>query len=437
MNYDKYRNLQYSEASEIQQVQDKLLSGHIEYCAVNSPFYRDFFKKNKVDFRKIKTVSDLKNIPFTEKSDIAANNASFQAVSDTEVVDVCLSSATMSDEPIMIFQTREDIERLSYNEELAFAMAGITENDTLLVCAALDRCFMAGLAYFLGGVKLGTRTVRGGAGSAAQLWYLIEKTKATAIVGVASFMMKIAMYAEENGKKPALQGVKKLISIGEPVRDKSLALLPVSAELEKTWNAELYSTYASSELATSFCECPARRGGHLRPELIVLEIVDKSGNPVPDGETGEVVVTPLGITGMPLVRFKTGDISFIIDEKCSCGRNTVRIGPILGRKGQMLKFRGTTVFPNTILSAIEDKKYIYGAYVEAATGRDGNDDIKLFAALNGENPGIEVLKDEIRARTRVSPEIVIVSKEELDSVVYGSEKKRKRVTFIDRRKNEQ
>ena len=96
MNYDKYRNLQYSEVSGIQQVQNKLLSEHIEYCAVNSPFYRDFFRKNKVDFRKIKTVSDLKNLPFTEKSDIAADNASFQAVPDARVVDICLSSATMS-----------------------------------------------------------------------------------------------------------------------------------------------------------------------------------------------------------------------------------------------------------------------------------------------------------------------------------------------------
>lgn len=435
MNYDKYRFLQYSELSEIQQVQDKLLTQHIRYCALNSPFYREFFRKNKVDFRKIKSVVDLKSLPFTEKKDIAADNTAFQAVPDGNIVDVCLSSATMSDEPIMIFQTREDIERLTYNEEIAFEMAGLTKNDTLLICAAIDRCFMAGLAYFLGGVKLGTRTIRGGAGSAAQLWYLIEKTKATAIVGVASFMMKIAVYAEENGKNPSLQGVKKLISIGEPVRDKSLKLLPVSDALEKIWNAKLYSTYASSELATSFCECTAQRGGHLRPELIVLEIVDENDNPVPDGETGEVVVTPLGITGMPLARFKTGDISFIINEKCPCGRNTVRIGPILGRKGQMLKFKGTTVFPNAILAAIEDKKYIYGAYVEASTGMSGNDDIKLFAALNGKCPGVEILKDEIRARTRVSPEIAIISKEELDNVVYNSDKKRKRVVFVDRRKN--
>ena len=428
-----YADIQYSPPQEIQEIQTQLLLNHIEYAATHSPFYKILFRDHAIDYRDIKTMADLSSVPFTRKSDMTDKSNDFLAVSEKDIVDVCLTSATTGSDPTVISQTQSDLARLAYNEEVAFAMAGITDDDTLLVCAALDRCFMAGLAYFLGGVRLNARVLRGGAGSAAQHWHLMKTVNTTAIVGVPSLMAKIARYAMENGDDPSEMGVKKLVAIGEPVRDAQLNLIQAAQTLEKHWNAKIFSTYASSELATTFCECPERRGGHLRPELIVLEIVDDDGRPVPAGETGEVVVTPMGITGMPLIRFKTGDISYIIETPCACGRKTSRLAPILGRKNQMLKYKGTTIFPNAIIAALEGNSKFYGGYVEAKKNDDGTDRIILHAAMNTSDATIKWLQNELRAKIRVVPEIILAEKKAVDKKVYRFEKKRKRITFFDLR----
>ena len=263
-------------------------------------------------------------------------------------------------------------------------MAGISSSDILLICAALDRCFMAGMAYFLGGVRLSAAVVRGGAGSAAQHWELVRRTGATAIVGVPSLIHKIGEFALEQKENPAASNVQKLIAIGEPTRDKSLSLLPISRELETMWDAPVFSTYASSEMATTFCECEARVGGHVRPELIVVEILDDKSRSVPQGDAGEVVVTPLGVTGMPLIRFRTGDISHMETSQCPCGRTTPRLAPVSGRKNQMLKYKGTTIFPNAIISALEGDSRFQGGYVEARRNPAGTDRVILYAALEGD-----------------------------------------------------
>lgn len=428
----KYSDLQYASFSEIRTLQERFLAAHAIYCSLRSPFYKRLFDEHKINPVEVRSFEALAQLPFTEKNDIASFNEEFLAVPQSEIADVCMSSATSSPEPTVIYQTKSDLARLAYNEELAFKIAGVSSSDTLLVGAALDRCFMAGLAYFMGSVQLGAKTVRAGAGSSSQIYYLAERTKATVLVGVPSFFLKLARYALENGKDLKAVGVKKIIAIGEPVRDADMKLLSVSAELEELWGAKVFSTYASSELATTFCECPERCGGHIRPELIILEIVDENGAPVKHGTPGEVVVTPLGITGMPLLRFKTGDIAFVIDGKCSCGRSTMRLGPVLGRKNQMLKYKGTALYPNMILSALEGRKEFYGGYVEALTDADGLDKVVLHAAVTDSSFGIDRIADELRSRIRVVPEIKLVSPQEIDSV-NNNDRKRKKVTFIDLR----
>lgn len=428
----RYADLQYSDYEDIRKAQTSLLIRHIEYTVLNSPFYKKLFRYNGIDYREIRTIHDLRQVPVTEKSDLTDANEQFLAAPQEDVVDVCLTSATTGNRPAALLQTRSDLARLAYNEELAFEMAGIDSKDTLLVAAALDRCFMAGLAYYLGGLKLCARTVRAGAGSPAQLWQLLKCTGTTAVVGVPSLMWKMAQYAIENGEDPSRAGVRRLIAIGEPVRDRSLALLPVTRQLEDVWDARVYSTYASTESATSFCECSARQGGHLRPELVVLEIVDQKCEAVPDGEPGEVVVTPLGITGMPFIRFNTGDVSFVIRKECPCGRKTPRLGPVLGRKNQMLKYKGTTIYPNTIISVIEGKKDFVGGYVEARRNEDGTDRVILYVSVADPLLSMKRIKDEFRARIRVVPEIRIISKKELYEKT-DQPQKRKKTTFFDLR----
>lgn len=432
----QYSFLQSAGADEIKKHQTELFLHHLKFTVNNSPFYRELYKDKKIDLKQIKKLSDIAHLPLTQKSDLASTK-NFLCVDNKEIVDVCLTSATSGALPTIISLTSSDLSRLAYNEEIAFAMAGINENDTMLICAALDRCFMAGIAYFLGGVKLKATILRSGSGSASQHWELIKLAKATVIVGVPSLMYKIGQHAIDSDETPAATHIKKLIAIGEPTKDENLNLLPIAEELEKMWGARIYSTYASSEIATTFCECSARRGGHLRPELNILEILDDDGARVKDGEKGEIVVTPLGVTGMPLIRFKTGDISYLINEKCSCGRTTKRIAPIIGRKNQMLKYKGTTVFPNAILACLEGNKRFHNGYIEVKKNKDGTDRIMLYAALCSANPDKNQDKnwicETLRAKIRVVPEIKIIGREKADKKVYQFDKKRKRMTFFDLR----
>ena len=432
----KYASLQFAESDEIEKIQTKLFLSHLNFTVNNSPFYKKLYKDKKIDLKKIKKLSDIKHLPITQKNDLLSTK-DFLCVDNKEIVDVCLTSATSGSVPTLISLTSSDLSRLAYNEELAFAMTGINDNDTLLICAAIDRCFMAGIAYFLGGIKLKARVLRSGSGSPSQHWELIKLADATVIVGVPSLMYKIGQHALACNEQPAATQIKKLIAIGEPSRDENLNLLPIAGELEKMWGARIYSTYASSEIATTFCECSARRGGHLRPELNITEILDNDGNSVKDGEKGEVVVTPLGITGMPLIRFETGDISYLMNEKCSCGRTTKRIAPILGRKNQMLKYKGTTVFPNAILSCLEGDQRFHNGYIEARKNNDGTDRILLYAALcdknSDENHDENWISEILRAKVRVVPEIRITDREKVDKKVYQFDKKRKRMTFFDLR----
>jgi len=428
----EFADLERRPPEDLAATQGRLLAEHIRHAAAHSPFYRRLFEQQSICLKDIRSVDDLAEMPCTDKADLSEHNADFLAVPSEDIVDVCLTSATTTNTPTQLAQTPSDLARLAYNEQQAFGMLGLGPNDTMLVAAALDRCFMAGLAYFLGGTRCGARMVRGGAGNAAQHWQLIQTTRPTVIVGVPSLMRRIAEHALDVGGNPATSGVTRLAAIGEPTRDAGLGLLPAAERTEALWNAPIYSTYASTEIATTFCECGRRQGGHVRPELIVVEILDADGRRVPDGTAGEVVVTPLGVRGMPLIRFRTGDVSFLISEPCGCGRTTPRLAPILGRKNQMLKFKGTTVYPTAILSALEGREGIGGAYVEVRRADDGTDRVTACVSVRNAEMTAERIAEVLRAHVRVAPEVILVSQEQLE-VTTRQPGKRKRVTFLDLR----
>ncbi len=428
----EYYGVDFKTHEDILNIQDRLLMEHLNYTVSNSVFYRKLFESRGLAVSSINGVKDLGKVPLTKKIDMERHNDMFLACDPREVVDVCLTSATTGNSPNMLLQSSSDLARLAYNEEASFRMIGIGAADTLLICAALDRCFMAGLAYYLGGLKIGARLVRAGSGSAAQHWHMIKTTGATVIAGVPSLIRKIGQYALECGEKPSHSGIRLMIAIGESIRDEKLDLLPAASQIEEMWGAPMYSTYASTEMATAFSECRERKGGHVRPELVIIEIVDEGGKQVPPGTPGEVVITPIGVTGMPLIRFSTGDISFLITEPCGCGRRTPRIGPVLGRKNQMLKFKGTTVFPSSILSVVEAIDGVEGACIEARKKDDGTDNIFLY--IVGTRPAYleRVIMENIRARIRVVPEIIFISEEEWKNKTYHPEKRKKQL-FIDLR----
>jgi phenylacetate-CoA ligase len=302
----------------------------------------------------------------------------------------------------------------------------------LLTCT-IDRCFIAGLAYFSGVRSLGAAAIRNGLSSVESHREIIRRLKPTAIVGVPTFLLKLGRYLESQGLDPAGIGVNKLVCIGEPIRDRNLELMKVGQMLEQIWGARIYSTYASSETITSFCECTAQQGGHLHPDLAVVEIVDDAGRVLQPGEIGEVVVTPLAIEGMPLVRFKTGDVSFLIDEPCVCGRNSPRLGPILGRKRQMIKLCGTTLYPNAINAVLDSFPGVNEYYVSVSSEYDLSDRVQVFVAASEPSCTAELIMDKLQAHLRVRPEVMIVSDDHIKNKVYAGNP-RKLIRFLDERK---
>jgi phenylacetate-CoA ligase len=291
---------------------------------------------------------------------------------------------------------------------------------------------MAGLAYFIGLTRIGATVIRGGSSSIAMLEELTTQYRPTALVGVPTLLLVLADRLQARGIDPRGLGVRRLVCIGEPVRSPDLSLSPLGHRLRTSWGAEVFGTYASTEMATAFADCEAGRGGHVHPELMIVEIVDETGRPLPPGACGEVVATPLQVTGMPLLRFRTGDIAVLHSDPCPCGRNSWRLGPVLGRKAQMLKVRGTTLYPPAIQAVLQEIPTVRGHYIEVYDEYELSDRIRVVVGCG--DPALDAIEiaERIAARTRVKPEVVVVAPEEVARRTLR-EDKRKPVTFFDYR----
>ncbi|UFS69360.1 AMP-binding protein [Geomonas sp. RF6] len=427
----KGAELARSDAETIARRQDELLRRHVEYAYTRSAFYRRTFDGAGVTPADIRTSADLVRLPFTAKRDLEECHADFLALGEGAMVDLCLTSGTTG-KAVAMLQSAQDLKRLAYNEEISFRGAGFTADDRVLVVAAVDRCFMAGLAYFLGLTALGATVLRGGSSNIPLLMELVKNCAPSGIVGVPSLLLALGERLQQGGLDPARLGVRKIVCIGEPVRRQDFSLSALGERVAAIWGAQIFGTYASTEMATSFTDCPAGLGGHLHPDLMVVEVVDEEGRAVPPGEFGEVVATPLGVTGMPLLRFRTGDIAKLHTEPCVCGRNTHRLGPVLGRKAQMLKYRGTTVYPPAIFSVLQEIEGIRGYYIEAHSEFELSDRIRVVVGAQDSTLSAAYVADRISATIRVKPEVVVASPEEVQKKTV-QDVKQKPVTFFDYR----
>ena len=309
--FDLSDDRSFSSRDEVRRLQDRLLAEHLRYCRSRSPFYRERFASfpdRDYDF------DSLQELPTTSKRDLAEYNEAFFAVPAGEIADICFTSGTTGT-PCRIVYTASDLDRLAYNDACGYRAAGMRPGDKVLLTCTIDRCFIAGLAYYQGVVKFGAAAIRNGLNTLESHAEVISTLHPENIVGVPSFLAKLGRYLADAGIDGSC--VKRLICIGEPARTRQMELTPLGAKLEGFWPGAVHSTYASSEIVTSFTECSAQCGGHPPADLAGVEILDEAGNRVPDGEVGEVTVTPLQVTGMPLVRFRTGDVSFIIPEPYS------------------------------------------------------------------------------------------------------------------------
>lgn len=422
----------YQSTASIQSMQEKKLQELMVYLNNYSPFYKELFAANNINVADIKTIGDLKKIPTTSKENLQQRNNDFLCVPKNRIIEYSSTSGTLGS-PVTIALTENDLNRLAYNEYASFTCAEGTADDIFQLMLTLDRQFMAGMAYYSGIRKIGAGIIRLGPGVPSLQWDTILRLQPTAIVAVPSFIVKLIQFAKEHHIDINQTSVKKAICIGENIRNTDFSLNILGKKITEAWNIQLYSTYASTEMQTAFTECRESKGGHSQPELIILEILNEQDEPVAAGEAGEVTITTLGVEGMPLLRYKTGDICMHIDEPCKCGRTSTRLSPIVGRKKQMIKYKGTTLYPPALFDILNEMENVLDYVAEVYSNEMGTDEVLLHIyPVSYSEECDRQIRANLQARLRVSPHVKYISPEEIQKMQMP-EAGRKLIRFIDRR----
>lgn len=424
--------IELQSSAEIKAFQEGKLQELLQYLAAHSPFYQRSFAQAGICIQDVQRLEDLAQLPVTTKHDLHRHPTDFLCVAPHRIADYACTSGTLG-QPVTFGLTDKDLDRLAYNEYLSLGCAGGGPGELYQLTTTIDKRFMAGLAYFLGARRLGAGIIRVGSGVPEMQWDTINRLKPTAIIAVPSFILKLIEYAEEHHIDYTASSVRKVICIGENIRNADFSLNILGHRICSKWNLALHSTYASTEMGTSFTECGAGQGGHHHPELLIVEVLDSQNHPVADGQVGELAITTLGVEGMPLLRFKTGDVCAAHRTPCTCGRTTTRLSPILGRKQHLVKYRGTTLYPQLIHDALHEVPFVKNFQVESYTNDIGTDELLLHIGCNELSEHAKAhLREHLRAKLRVAPTLVFKPVAEVHSLLFAGDSRKPR-TFLDRR----
>lgn len=427
-----YPLIERSDVQQIKIIQEEKLRELLVYLQNNSLFYQNLFKKHHINIHDIQSLEDLQKIPTTTKNDLQEHNHDFFCISQDKIVDYSTTSGTLGD-PVTFGLSDSDLERLAYNEAVSFACAGIQKGDVVQMVTTIDKRFMAGLAYFLGLRKMGASVVRMGPGIPELQWDSIFRYRPKYLITVPSFLLKMIDYAEKHGVDYKNSSVYGAVCIGESIKNQDFKDNILSQKIKEKWNIKLFSTYASTEMSTAFTECEFQVGGHHHPELIITEILDDNEHPVKEGESGELTITTLGVEAIPLLRFKTGDMVKAHYEPCQCGRTTMRLGPVVGRKQQMIKYKGTTLYPPAMTDILNDFNTISCYQIVIQSNELGLDEIIIKVSTEEEHENfVNEIRDHFRAKLRVSPKIEVIDFAVLSKTVFNPNS-RKPITFVDLR----
>jgi phenylacetate-CoA ligase len=419
-------------ADKVKADQEQKLQQLLLHLNKHSPFYQELFEKHQIDINAIKTIEDLTTIPTTGKEDLQKRNDDFLCVSKDKIIEYASTSGTLGS-PVTIALTENDLSRLTLNEYNSFVCADGKPEDVYQLMLTLDRQFMAGIAYYSGLRRLGAGIIRLGPGVPSMQIETIQRLNPTAIVAVPSFILKLIQFAKDYHIDLNKTSVKKAICIGENIRNTDFSLNILGKKITEAWEIQLYSTYASTEMQTAFTECHEGHGGHLQPDLVIAELLDEDNKQVLPNTPGELTITTLGVEGMPLLRYKTGDICMYYDEPCACGRTSLRLSPIIGRKKQMIKFKGTTLYPPAMFDLLNEMEEVLDYVVEVYSNEIGMDEVLLhLLPLDDSKVCDNRIRAYLQARLRVSPHVTYITAEQLQKIQFP-EAVRKAVKFIDKR----
>ena len=409
--------------------QDQAFRDLLQYLEAHSPFYQKLFHSANIDISTVK----LTDLPTTSKEELQLNNWDFLCVGKDQIAEYTATSGTLGT-PVTIALTANDLERLAYNEYCSFVTMGLSEADTIQLLLTLDKQFMAGMAYYQGARKLGAAVVRTGPGAPEMQLEVIRNLNVSTLVAVPSFLLKLIEIAKAQGIDLATLPVKKVLAIGESLHDSEWQKSILHERIYQDWPLAIHSTYASTEMQTAFTACNVEAGLHTNPELIIVEFLDEAGNAVAEDEIGEVTITTLGVEGMPLLRYRTGDLCKHSRKSCACGRNAIRVGPVLGRKKQLIKYKGTSVYPSAIFELLNKETWIENYLIGIHQNSELQDEIRIqvVSKAGHSQEAQTALKATFRAQIRVVPEIEFINAAALLALQFPNGS-RKQLRIIDYR----
>ena len=391
--------------------------------AKKSEFYQTHF--SNIQNEDIKTMSDFEKLPFTDKNDLRNSYPlGLQAVPDNEIVRIHSSSGTTG-MPIIIPYTKKDVADWALMFKRCYQTAKITNLDRIQITPGYG-LWTAGIGFQAGCELLGAMAIPTGPGNTEKQIQMMMDLKTTVICATSSYALLLAEEIEKRGVRDKIHLTKGVIGSerwGEKMRRR------IADEL----NIKLYDIYGLTEIYGPgiAISCENQNAMHIWSDFIYCEIIDpKTGQILPDGEIGELVITTLQKEGAPLIRYRTHDLTRIVASECECGCNYPRIDTIFGRSDDMVKVRGAIIYPSNVdelLSSIDGVSSEYQIIIEHENGKDVL--TLIFETETEEDYSLqETVKNKFKAKIGITPNVKAVKIGDLQR----SEKKSKRI--FDNRK---
>lgn len=382
-------------------------------------FYAE--KYQQINEEEFLSPADFEKLPFTEKGELrGAYPLGIQAVPDEEVVRIHSSSGTTGT-PVIIPYTRKDVEDWALLFERCYRIAGITPRDRVHITPGYG-LWTAGIGFQLGCERLGAMAIPMGPGNTDKQIRMMLDLKSTVLCATSSYALLLAEEIERRGLGGEIQLKKAVIGSerwGDRMRER------ISREL----GVQLYDIYGLTEIYGPGIgiSCDEDCGMHYFDDYIYLEIIDPAtGRVLPDGETGEIVITTLQKEGAPLIRYRTHDLSRIIPGDCACGSPYPRIDRIFGRSDDMIKVKGVNIYPGQIEELLRGVEGVSSEYQVLVEHRGGRDEMTLSFEIE---PGSDAAEIEraVRAAFKTRVGLTIQPRAVALGALPRSEKKTRRV----------
>ena len=395
--------LETMSCSDLQKLQTERLRNTITQAA-NSIFYKNLFKEKGISAASIKTLDDLKNLPFTTKDNLRSNYPfGLAAIPLQKCVRVHSSSGTTGN-PTVVLHSAKDLDMWSNQVARCMYMVGLRDTDVFQNTSGYGM-FTGGLGFQYGAEKLGALTVPAAAGNSKRQIKFIMDFGTTVLHIIPSYATRLAEVFHEMNIDTRKDTKLHTLCIGaEPHSEEQ------RRRIEQLLGVKAYNCFGMSEMngpGVAF-ECTEQNGLHIWEDYVIAEIIDPDTlQPVPDGETGELVLTTLQREAMPLIRYRTHDLTRFLPGECPCGRTHRRIDRFKGRSDDMIILKGVNIFPIQIETILMGFKELGGNYLITIETVGNNDEMLIEVELNG------LFTDDYSALERLAKKIVRQLKDEL------------------------